>query len=325
MKNHQLIEISNVLKKYSSFAIFSHANADGDAFGSLLGLGMSLKLLGKKVSYFIPDPVPKGFAFLKDYDLINTVHLNHNDVGILLDASDIGRIDQLGTHFKSFEVTINIDHHETNDYFATYNYIDRHAPSTTCIILKLIETAQLPMDRDISNALYIGLLTDTGSFHYANTTRDAFLTATKLVKYGADPAAIAKKIFEEETLAHLKLIGIALGRISLRNTIVFSYITYSDMKSLNASEEDAEGIINQIRKYKDADVAILFKEVDNEVIRVSLRSKNKNINVQDIAVLFNGGGHAAASGCTIRGNLYKAMEQLLSTAEIMIKDVDKNK
>lgn len=325
MKNHQLLEIGNVLKKYNSFALFSHANADGDAFGSLLGLGMSLKLLGKEVSYFLPEPLPKGYAFLKDYDLINATRLNHNDVGILLDSSDIGRIDQLSAHFKSFDVTINIDHHVTNDYFATYNYADKDAPSTTCIILKLIEDAQLPINSDISNALYVGLLTDTGSFHYANTTKSAFLTATKLVKYGADPSSVAKKIFEEETLAHLKLIGIALRRMSLRNKIIFSYITYADMKSLNASEEDAEGIINLVRKYKDADVAILFKEVDNKVIRVSLRSKCKNINVQDIAVLFNGGGHAAASGCTIHGDLHKAMEQLLSTAEIMIKDADKNK
>ena len=315
MINQSLTDIGNVLKKYESFAIFSHANADGDAFGSILGLGMSLKHLGKKVSYFLPEPVPKAFAFLKDYDLINKARINGTDVGILLDASDIGRINEFGKHFNTFPVTINIDHHITNSRFATYNYIDENAASTTSIVLELIEKANLPIDKDISNALYTGLITDTGSFHYANVNEDAFLTAAKLVKCGVEPAYIAREIFEEDTPAHLKLAGIALERITIKGKIVFSYISLKDMNEFNATEEDTEGIVDLIRKYKGADVAILFKEVKENEVRVSLRSKEKNISVKEVAIMFGGGGHNAAAGCTVHTSLYEAIKNVITAVQ----------
>lgn len=321
MINQSLIEIGDVLKKYESFAIFSHANADGDAFGSILGLGMSLKYLGKKVSYFLPEPVPKAFAFLKDYDLINKVQIDSTDVGILLDASDLGRINEFEKHFNAFTVTINIDHHVTNDHFATYNYTDENAASTTSIILELIEKANLPIDKDISNALYTGLITDTGSFHYENVDEKAFLTAAKLVKYGAEPAYIAKEVFEKDTLAHLKLAGIALKRITTKGRIVFSYISLKDIEEFNATEEDAEGIVDLIRRYRGADVAILFKEVKENEIRVSLRSKEKNISVREVAVMFGGGGHNAAAGCTIHTSLDEAINSIIAAVQKKIYGV----
>ncbi len=315
MKNQLLIEIGRVLKKYESFAIFSHTNADGDAFGSILGLGMSLKHLGKKVSYFLPKPVPKAFAFLRDYDLINKTKINGTEIGILLDASDVGRINEFRKHFNSFKVTVNIDHHATNSHFATYNYTDENAASTTSIILKLIEKANLPIDKDISNALYTGLITDTGSFHYANVNKDAFLTAAKLIEYGAEPAYIAKEVFEEDTPTHLKLAGVALERIALKGKIVFSYISAKDINRLNATEEDAEGIVDLIRKYKGAGIAILFKEVKKNEVRVSLRSKEKDISVKEVAVKFGGGGHNAAAGCTVHMSLEEAIKSVITAVQ----------
>lgn len=316
-KNNTFEEIGEVIKKYESFAIFSHMNTDGDAFGSLLGIGQSLKLMGKKVLYFLPQPVPTRFSFLKDYDLINKEELKNTDVGIVVDAADIDRIGMLKEYKDNFKITINIDHHETNDYFADYNYVDKDSPSATCIILKLLEANDFPIDKNVAEALYTGVLTDTGAFKFANATFDAFETAGKLVKYGANPEYIAKMCFESDTLEHLKLTGIALDRMEVRKNVGFSYITYEDRMKINAAEEDMEGIIDTIRKCKDVEVAVFFKEAVKNKIRISFRSKN-GIDVKSIAVKFGGGGHLPASGCTVRGNIYEVMDKVLKTVQEMI-------
>ncbi len=316
-KNNAFEEIGKVIKNYESFAIFSHINADGDAFGSLLGLGQSLKLMGKKVSYFLPQPVPTRFSFLKDYDLINKDKLDGIEVGIFVDAADINRIGTLKENGKNFLTTINIDHHETNDYFADYNYVDKDSPSTTCLILKLLEANDFPIDKNVAEALYTGVLTDTGAFKFANATFDAFETAGKLVRYGANPEYVAKMCFESDTLEHLKLTGIALDRMKVQKNVGFSYITYEDRIKINATEEDMEGIIDTIRKCKDVQVAVFFKEALKNEIRISFRSKD-GIDVKSIAVKFGGGGHLPASGCTVKGDIYEVMDKVLKTVHEMI-------
>ncbi len=311
-KNNSFKEIGEVIKKYKKFAIFSHKNADGDAFGSLLGLGQSLKLMSKEVCYYLPQPVPTRFSFLKDYKLINKSHLEGIEVGIFVDAADVERIGALKENEKNFIETVNIDHHETNNYFADYNYVDKDSPSTTCLILKLLEANNFPVDKNIAEALYTGVLTDTGAFKYANATYDAFETASRLVKYGANPEYVAKMCFESDTLEHLKLTGIALDRMEIQKNVGFSYITYEDRLKINATEEDMEGIIDTIRKCKDVKVAVLFKEAIKDEIRISFRSKD-GIDVKSIAVKFGGGGHLPASGCTVKGNLREVIKKVIKT------------
>jgi len=315
-KNNSFEEIGKVIKENESFAIFSHANADGDAFGSSLGLGLMLKRLGKKVAYFLPEPVPMRFAFLPDYNEINK-NAPSADVGIVVDAADIGRINNLAEKFNSFKTTINIDHHETNDYFADFNYVDKDSPSTSCLIYKLIKVNNFPIDEKIAEALYTGVLTDTGAFKYANATFEAFEIAGELVKYGANPEYVAKMCFESDTVEHLKLTGIALQRLVIENNVGYSYISYDDRVKIGASEEDMEGIIDALRKCKDIEVAVLFKEANRDEIRVSFRSKN-GIDVKSIAVRFGGGGHIPASGCTVKGKLEDVIKQVIQTVHEMV-------
>jgi phosphoesterase RecJ-like protein len=315
-KNNSFEEIGKVIEENDSFAIFSHANADGDAFGSSLGLGQMLKLMGKKVVYFLPEPVPLRFAFLPDYDEINKSK-PVADVGIVVDAADIGRINNLSDIFNSFKTTINIDHHETNDYFADFNYVDKDAPSTSCLIYKLIKANNFPINKNIAEALYTGVLTDTGAFKYANATFEAFEIAGELVQHGANPEYVAKMCFESDTVEHLKLTGIALQRLVIEKNVGYSYITYEDRMKIGASEEDMEGIIDSIRKCKDIEVAVLFKEANKGEVRVSFRSKN-GIDVKSIAVRFGGGGHIPASGCTVRGELNEVINTVIQTVHEMV-------
>lgn len=313
-------EVCKILIDYKSFALFTHINADGDAIGSILGLGMSLEIAGKKVKYVVPEPVPVKFNFLKNFQLINkdVEKLSNIEVGILLDAADTNRIDELRSHLEGFGVTVNIDHHVTNGHFATVNFVDGNAPSTTAIVLEILEHAHLPINADISNALFAGLLTDTGSFHYPNANRDAFLYGAKLLDYGADPAFIANKIFEMDTMPHQKLLGLALLRMEVTDRIAYSYIMRKDIEEFNASDEDTEGIIDVMRKIKDAEYIVLFKETRKREVRVSLRGKN-SADVRIIAEQFGGGGHRAAAGCTIGEQMQDAINEVLS----LIKEIRK--
>jgi phosphoesterase RecJ-like protein len=233
------------------------------------------------------------------------------EVGILLDAADTNRVEDLEKHLEHFKITINIDHHISNGHFATFNYVDGSAPSTTALILKILERCNLPINENIANDLFAGLLTDTGSFHYANTNKFAFESAVKMLKYGAKPSFVSDMIFERETVGHQKILGIALSRLVKQGDIVYSYITINDFKAAHAIEEDTEGIIDALRRTGNTKIALLFKEIKKNEIRVSLRGKD-GINVREIAEHFGGGGHVAASGCTIKYNLEKSIEHILA-------------
>jgi phosphoesterase RecJ-like protein len=311
-KMNDIDKICNVFRKYNSFALFTHVNADGDAIGSLLGLGNSLKLAGKKVLLNVPEPVPLKFNFLKDYELINKnlEFLDQMEVGVLLDAAGTSRIEDLEKNLKLFRITINIDHHVSNGRFAIYNFVNASAPSTTVLIFELLERCKFPINEDISNSLFTGLLTDTGSFHYANTGKLAFDTASKLVDYGAKPSFVANMIFERETPGHLKTLGTSLLRLMVENGIAYSFITLKDLEKFDAIEEDTERIIDVLRRVKDSKIVLLFKETKKGEVRVSLRGKN-GMNVRKIAEHFGGGGHAGAAGCTLESSIEDGIKQLL--------------
>lgn len=320
---NKIAEICVVFKRYKSFAFFTHVNADGDAIGSILSLGRSLELLGKKVIYSVPEPVPLKYNFLKGYEHINkNLSLIKNmEVGVLLDAPGTGRIDDPQKHFPLFKVTINIDHHLSNGHFATYNLVNEKAPSTTTIIFEILQKGNFPIDDDISNSLYTGLLTDTGSFHYSNTNISAFQTASRLIHYGAKTSYIADMIFERETISHFKILGITLLRLVNEDGIAYSYITRNDFKQYNAKEEDTERIIDVLRRIKDAKIVLFFKETKKGETRVSIRGKN-GLNVRELAEYFGGGGHLSAAGCTIHASIEESIKLVITFVKEKFKSYE---
>ncbi len=307
---NNLLEIGNAIRTYNRFALFTHVNADGDAIGSILGLGFSLKNLGKEVAYFVPEPVPQKFSFLKDFDLINKQSLEGFEVAILLDAAGSGRVEELEAHLNDFKLIINIDHHSSNGHFGNMNYVDGNAPSTTSVIYRLIEVNHFYINEDISNALFTGLMTDTGSFHYANTNVEAFEVAKELVKNGANPDYLGKMIYEQEPLPRMHTLGLALTRLVTEEFFAYSYITREDLNNLSATDEDTEGIVDSIRKVKNTLLVLLFKETSKGDIRVSLRGKD-GLNVNKIAAFFGGGGHPQAAGCTLKPPLEEAIKIMI--------------
>jgi phosphoesterase RecJ-like protein len=156
-------------------------------------------------------------------------------------------------------------------------------------------------------------MTDTGSFHYSNATAEAFEVGSRLVNYGAKPDFIGSMIYEQETLSHLKLLGLALTRLTVENGVAYSYITVQDFIKHKANEEDTDGIVDYMRKFNGADTVVFFKEKGNDV-RVSLRGK-EGVNVKEIAEEFGGGGHVLAAGCTVNMSLEESIKTVLARIE----------
>lgn len=290
-------KITENLKSNNSFLLTTHVNADGDGIGSILGLGESLELLGKKVFYFVPEPVPLHFSFLSNFEKINKdiKDLKEVDLIVVLDAPNIERIEGFNINAIKHKLVMRIDHHKDKSDNSEFNYVKIDYPSTTCIVWKILKYGKLPINKEISDSLYTGLLTDTGSFRFNNTNKVAFSTAKELVENGANPYNIARMVYEMETLTHLKLLGLSLMRMEIIEKLGFSYITQEDMKNLGASDEDIEGIVDYIRKAKDCEAVLFLKELKEGGWKGSLRSKN-HVDVRTIAEKFGGGGHKEAAG-----------------------------
>lgn len=305
-------KVIETIKNHKRFLLISHENPDGDAVGSVLGLYFGLKKLKKIVLPVLPDPVPKIYSFLNGSDQIKQdFELDEIEVAIVLDCADIGRVENLKKKLTKIPKKINIDHHPSNLSFGEINYINPKSSSTSELVLRILNKLNVKIDKDISYALYTGLMTDTGGFRFANTNLNTFKAATFLVKNGADPFYISEMVYSMKPLKALKLLGRALEKLKKENGVVYSILNLEDFKEFDAEEEDAEGIVEFLNKSNEVNIAILFKQKNNGYYKVSLRSKG-NIDVKDIALKFGGGGHMNAAGFDIKEDPKCVLDKILS-------------
>lgn len=286
-----------------------HVNPDGDALGSMLGLALALTALGKTVTCLSEDGVPDILRFLPGMDRVRqTTDAAAFDLAVAVDSGDLPRIGaSVQPIIGRAHRVIDIDHHVTAGAFGDIRVLDAHAASTAEIVYALLLTLQAPITPDIAICLFTGIITDTGSFRFQNVTPNTLQVAAALLEAGAPPAFISEHVFENRTFAATRLLGAALS--SLRQTpdgrIVWARITASDFARLGAADQDTEGIVSYVRGVRDVEVGILFREMADGGIRVSLRSR-ETVDVAEVAALFGGGGHRMASGCTVNLPLAEA-------------------
>lgn len=286
-----------IINNYKNFILFTHVNPDGDAIGSVFGFYYFLETLGKDVSIFISNSIPYYYEFLLEdnMNIINELERRY-DVGIVFDCSDVKRVIENYDIRNNVSLLVNIDHHPTNTFFGDINIVNPEASSVTEIIYEIIRKIIPKIPKKVADCLMTGLITDTGSFKYSNTTYKALKIAGELVKNGAKIWEISKEIYDKRKLASLRLLGVALLRLQIYGNIGWSYIEKEDMEEYNANVEDTEGIIDLLRTLRDVDLVILFYPTSNNKIKVSMRSKNKNLDISEIALKFGGGGHREAAG-----------------------------
>ena len=312
MKNNTFFEIAGVLSASERILIFPHVNMDGDALGSAAALCRGLRSMGKECYVLIEDDIPSNLRFLdKGYCTEDESVIAHADVSVCVDCGDTGRFEKRKKKFAEAPVSVCIDHHATTEFFCEFNYVDSGAAATGELIFHLLKAMKIEIDRDMAEALYAAITTDTGNFQYSNTTSQTHLIAAELCALGISPGDISIEIYENARIEKLLLEAAALRTMTTLSggKGVIAYVTQDMLKETGARSDETEGIVQKLRSIAGVEVAALMKETDDGRIKVSMRSK-KYVDVAEIAAEFSGGGHVRAAGCTFYCGLTEAFDKL---------------
>ena len=319
----------DTIKNSQRIALACHVNPDGDALGSLLGMSLALRSLGKTTyPTWGSDPVepPPSLMFMPGVDsLVQVADIPHDtDLFIALDCGAAHRLGCLEKRAGESDPVINIDHHPGNGGFGTLNVVVETASSTSEIVAFLLKDMGAELDHDIATCLYTGVVTDTGRFQYGNSSPATLRLAADLLSYGVQAPHIALAVFESAPFSYLKLLGRVLDRAALleEQRFVYSWITRKDLKETGVGADETDLLIDAVRTTRDADVAAIFKEQKDGKYRVSLRSKpgpgHRLVSVGEIARAHGGGGHELAAGYTaedVESGVQGILKYLVASSE----------
>jgi phosphoesterase RecJ-like protein len=320
--------IIQTIKAAGRILVASHKDPDGDAVGSLLAMGLACIRLGKQTTLYNESPIPAVYQFLPRVELIQH-HLESPeayDAAILLDCGDLSRLGERWPTVNQIPVIINIDHHSSNTGFGQLQLIDRQACATAEIVVRLIQSLGVPLDREIATCIYTGILTDTGSFRFSNTNAAAFAISREMTELGVDPYGVAQQVFGSYSLGRIKLLNLALNSIEISRNGRLSLMTVTRrmLEETHTQQEDVDGLINYARRIQDVRVAALIQEQTNGCplpdgrtrYHVSLRSDG-TVDVAELAGAFGGGGHHSAAGFQIESTLPDIKSSLLDWSKQM--------
>jgi len=314
-----LSQVVELVEKKDRFAITSHVRPDGDSLGSSLGLYWLLRALDKDVEVTMRDMAPHAYQLLPGADAIRVTPSVDRpyDAVFVIECSDI---DRPGLIDLEKQFVVNIDHHSTTALFGAINWIDSTASAVGEMIYNLCKATGVRVTKEIAECVYTALLTDTGSFHYSNTTERTFKIASELVRTGVKPAKTAEAIFGSYQWPKIELLSLVLATAKRDETghIAWMEQTLEMQEQTRASEEDADGFVNYPLSVEEIEATALFKECSPGVYRTSLRSKG-DVNVAKVAEQFGGGGHRNAAGCTLKGNLESVERQVVPLLQDAIK------
>ncbi len=296
--------------------IASHISPEGDAIGSALALVIGLEKLGKRAEVVCHSGLPKRYGFLPMAEKIKRSPSFQPNLLILVDCADLARADIPDDLRKNAPSVIVIDHHPQKPKQSEDKrlmWVEPKAAATGEMVAVLLKALKVPMTQEIATCLYAALISDTGVFHFRNTTPRTFRLAASLLKYGVDPQELAYQIMEVRSFAATQLLGRMLSKAKFEPEIglCWSVLTLKDFAQTNTTDEDTENFVNFLRAVDGTKVAVLFREVEPKLVKVSLRSKD-GVDVAAIAREFGGGGHPAAAGCRLRQSLNTSVNMVLN-------------
>lgn len=297
-----MIEIKEKIEQSNSIIIAGHVNPDGDTIGAGLSLllGLENKYPNKRIDFVLQDPVPKNISFLKGTEKIKKIEDINNpnyDLAIFVDSATIERVGKveslIGDTFK-----INIDHHISNPKYGDINLVE-DISSTSEIMFSLLKELDLVVTLEMGEAIYLGLVNDTGNFAHSNVTDKTFLVASELMRLGVNNNKIVNDFFKTKSFQRMKVLGKALSEMKFiqDKKLMYFNLSYEGLKSLGAIKDDTEGVVEELLNYGDSEVSLFLREDETGKIKGSMRSKH-DIDVNKIAGIFGGGGHIKAAGFT---------------------------
>lgn len=309
-------QAAQAIQQADSILLVPHLHPDGDALGSVLGLYHALRAMGKKQLLVVcNDPVPEIYKYLPGWEVVSTEvrPITTFDLAIACDMSQLERSGKHEALARAARQILQIDHHVPHEHFADVRLLDVEAAATSEIVYRLLRSMRHPISRDVAVCLLTGIVTDTFSFKFPNTTPRSLRIAANLKQCGADISEINEQVFEMRTFSAVKLLGLALS--TLKRTpdgkVAWAVISLEIFEKSGATDEETEGIVNYVRSIHGVEVALLMREVRDKRVRVSLRSRG-TVDVAAIARIFDGGGHENAAGCTLNMSLANAEKSLFA-------------
>lgn len=308
-----LDQIASFIQGHDRFVISTHVSPEADALGSALALYWGLRQLKKQAIVVMRDPVPKNLDFLLGVSEILSPKALHDEDFEQVIVVDCGHPKRVGKElFERFKghFLINIDHHCDNPRFGNLHYV-RELASATMVVDELFKVLDVRLDATLSTCLYAGLMADTNAFRNANVDAAALDSATRWVEAGTNPHQVAQNMFERQSWREMQLLAYALSATQLDDKMIWCSIPQSAFEQFDVHPNDTDGIIVQLRAVEGIDIAILFKEIDKDKVKISLRAKG-DVPVNQIAQHFGGGGHVKAAGCFVEGPLDQVAEIVLT-------------
>lgn len=315
-------KITSELSNVKTVAIAGHIRPDGDCVGACMGLYLYLKENYPEIETDVYLEEPKeGFSFLSGFREIKTVYDESKkyDVFFVLDTSVKNRIGVALAGYESAGRTICIDHHISNKGFGDKNVIRPQVSSASELVYTLLEEDKVT--KPVAEALYMGIIHDTGVFQYSCTTPETMRIGAKLMEMGIDFSKIVDKTFYEKSYVQNQVLGRCLMEsiMVLDGKCIVGSVKKKDMDFYGVEPKDLDGIVQQLRVTKGVEVAIFLYEVKTQEFKVSLRS-NGPVDVNAVASYFGGGGHVKAAGCTMQGSVYDVINNLTLPIEKQLKE-----
>ncbi|MBS1792555.1 MAG: bifunctional oligoribonuclease/PAP phosphatase NrnA [Acidobacteria bacterium] len=318
-----LSQVVELIENKQSFAITTHVRPDGDGIGSSLGLCWLLRSLGKRAEVIVSDGIPPTYYALPGAaEIVRVAEVKpyQYDAIFVIECSDVSR-PNIGNLENEF--TVNIDHHTTCEHFGTINWIDATASACGEMIYNLCKAIGGRISREIAECLYMALVTDTGSFHFPNTTERTLKVASELVKAGVKPAQISEAVYNSYPWSRIELMSqvLATVRRDPSGKVAWMRQTLDMRESSGMVDGDNNGFVNIPLAAREVIASIYMREVRPRFYRVSLRSKG-NINVARIAEKFGGGGHKNAAGLRIEGDWDESEKQIVAAVVEAVNEAE---
>jgi bifunctional oligoribonuclease and PAP phosphatase NrnA len=312
-----LAEVADILRTHQRFVVMSHVRPDGDALGCTLAMGLCLRQMGKDVQMWNDEGCLEKFGFLPQSALVGTPPAEpaEFEVAIVLDTAVKNRAGRCIDAVKRAGVWMNIDHHVSNPRYGDVNHIDSTAPATGQILFELFRQGGLPLTYEMADNLYVAISTDTGSFQYPQTNARTYEIGAELLRMGVNVGALSQRLYESYPRRRIELLKAMLNvlQFSSGDRVASFSLPLATARSLGVKPEDNEGLIDYIRAVEGVVVAAFFEELEDGMVRGSLRSKDPRTDVCKIAAEFGGGGHTLAAGLRARGTLAEVEKKVLKS------------
>lgn len=309
-------DIAGEIARSNKILVVSHIRPDGDAVGSVLGFGLSLQAAGKDVQMVLADGVPTSFRYLKGSDQIRNRPDGECDLVCVLDSSDLQRVGSALNGYKTPD--LNIDHHITNLNFARLNLVDAKAAATSQILSELLPAIGLPVTAPAADALMTGMIADTLGFRTSNMTPAILRLSADLMEGGADLPELYRLALSRRSFEAAKYWGCGLSNLERQDRLIWTTLTMADRKMVGYSGRDDADLVNMLSSIDDADIAVMFVEQNDDWVKVSWRSQ-PGFDVSQLALIFGGGGHPAASGAEILGGLEEVIDKVLEVTRVYLR------